>query len=76
MPIDDALMIGRDLGLTTGNQNRAFHKKANLAGAGGSPKDTSMGKDLSRDATNTIGGTQVSTTPISPNANANSRNGA
>ena len=63
----------RDLHLTTSNQNRAFHKKA-THGDMGSPKATDMGKNLSRDATNTISGTQVSATPVSPSANANSRN--
>lgn len=58
------------------SQNAAFHKRANLKGAGGSPKSTDMGKDMSRDATNVLGGTKVSERPISPSANSQSRNGA
>lgn len=40
------------------------------------PKDTSMGMDLGPKATNTKSGTKVQTEPLSPNANAQSRNGA
>jgi hypothetical protein len=42
-----------------------------LGGAG--PKSTSMGKDLSKNATNCISGTKVTTSPLSPNANAVSK---
>lgn len=41
---------------------------------GAGPKDTSDGKDLSKNAMNVISGTKASTKPISPNANAMSRN--
>lgn len=62
-----------DKALTTSNQNRVWNKKAGPSMPGG-PKDTSMGKNLSRDATNTLGD-RLQQSPISPSANANSRNG-
>ncbi len=39
---------------------------------GGSPKPTNDGKDLGPDATNSMG--KFKNKPLSPNANANSRN--
>lgn len=63
----------RDHGLTTSNQNRAFNKKVSHGGSG-SPKATDGGMDLSPKATNVIGGTKLQQTPVSPSANANSRN--
>jgi len=63
----------KDLHLTKQNQNRAFHKKAQLAGAGKGPKSTDGGKDLGRSATNSLGRHMYNKT-YSPNADANNRN--
>lgn len=41
---------------------------------GGSPKDMTMGKDTSRDATNVISVCGVKMKPYSPNANSQSKN--
>lgn len=51
-----------------GNGNKMFHKKASHGG--GSPKDTSDGKDLSKNAKNVISGTKLTQRPMAPNANA------
>jgi hypothetical protein len=40
---------------------------------GAGPKSTSDGKDLSKNAKNVISGTKVSMKPVSPSANAASR---
>lgn len=53
--------------------NANVNSRGKIISSSAGPKDTSMGKDLSRDAKNCISGTKVTTSPLSPNANAVSK---
>lgn len=54
-----------------GTGNKMMKKRAMLGG--GAPKDTSGGKDLSKNATNVIPGTKLTQKPQGPSANAVAR---
>lgn len=56
-----------------GNPNGYVNSRGKIHGNPAGPKDTSMGKSLSKNATNVISGTQATTEPLSPNANRVSR---
>lgn len=56
-----------------GNPNGYVNDRGKIHGGQGAPKDTAMGKSIGPHATNVIGGTKVTSKPLSPNANMVSR---
>lgn len=59
--------------MPSGNPNGYVNSKGKIISSSAGPKMTNDGKNLGPHATNVIGGTKVTSKPLSPNANAVSR---